>query len=182
MPQNPDSARPAVSAGAARILAIAFLQGRSAIATKPFVYIIRHSNSGFLGSIWTELETAHFAVIMSALLVALAVTTTVFAHSTCLLNRTPAPPPFAGINSTPAPSRAFRIAFSVASRGIRASLSKLIKVRTATFATSASWFCDHPSNPRAARHCDAFIILYCRKSATPLTLLLQIICNLEIGQ
>lgn len=69
-----------------------------------------------------------------------------------LLRRTPAPPPFSGMNSTPAASRAAPI-FATASSETLAPpcVSKRFTVGRDSPAALASSVCDHPMRPRAAR-------------------------------
>ena len=68
------------------------------------------------------------------------------------LSLTPAPPPFSGMNSTPAASRALRIAARLEGMACRAAPSKFWMVRRLTpLATlSPAWLI--PKSPRAARH------------------------------
>jgi hypothetical protein len=75
--------------------------------------------------------------------------------------RTPAPPPFSGMNSTPAFSSALWTANLTSSDTLgpsRSSLSSRLIVGRDRPAASASWVCDQPSRPRAARICSIEIM------------------------
>jgi hypothetical protein len=67
------------------------------------------------------------------------------------LSRTPGPPPFSAMNSTPADSSAARIADTVLSRGAVSAPSIRASVRSVVPAAVASWPRLHPTNARAAR-------------------------------
>jgi hypothetical protein len=82
-------------------------------------------------------------------------------------SRTPGPPPFSAMNSTPAASIAERILSTLLRRASCAS-SKRFTVLTPTFAARAKSAVLHPSATRAIRHCIGFIWgIYHRKPLTP---------------
>jgi hypothetical protein len=68
-------------------------------------------------------------------------------------NRTPGPPPFSSMNSTPAVSNARLMTFKVARRGVLAVDSNCLTVTIPTPARSARSCCVQSRSPRAALHC-----------------------------
>ncbi len=77
-------------------------------------------------------------------------------------SRTPTPPPFSGMNSTPALSSAFWTASFTSSETfgpLLSSLSSRLMVGKDRPAASASCVWDQPSKPRAARICSTEIIV-----------------------
>src|ERR1700691_3468474 len=62
------------------------------------------------------------------------------------------------MNSTPAFSRARRMAMTLSSRGSRLSISNSATVDNATPEDSANRVCDHFRSARAARHCCEFML------------------------
>jgi hypothetical protein len=73
-------------------------------------------------------------------------------HARGAFSRTPAPPPFSGMNSIPAASRARHITFMVARLGCAPPPSNWRTVTTPTWAAVASCCWDHSRSARAARH------------------------------
>jgi hypothetical protein len=69
--------------------------------------------------------------------------------SAFFLNRTPGPPPFSGMNSTPAASMADRIAERLLATGTERPASKLRTVDSPTLASAASLLCDQSLRPLA---------------------------------
>lgn len=69
------------------------------------------------------------------------------------MRRTPAPPPFSAMNSTPAASSAARIAATAWSETVRRSRSKSITVDCPRPAAFASSVCVIATSPRAALDC-----------------------------
>lgn len=68
------------------------------------------------------------------------------------LSRTPGPFPLASMKSTPAVSRAVRMAVRLLAIGVRLPDSKLAIVAVDTFEDSDSCPCDQPISPLAALH------------------------------
>src|SRR5450432_3157396 len=66
-------------------------------------------------------------------------------------SRTPGPPPFTSMNSTPAASRAARIAVRLFGIGSLRPASKFLTVDSPTLAAFASSSCVQFTSPRAAR-------------------------------
>ena len=79
-------------------------------------------------------------------------------HHAGFLSRTPAPPPFSAMNSTPADSSAARMAARLLAIGERFPVSKSRIVDTLTREASASRGCDQFKRARAARDCGGEII------------------------
>jgi hypothetical protein len=61
--------------------------------------------------------------------------------------------------TTPASSRARRIAARLLTMGVRLPVSKSRMVDRLTFERSARSVCDHPSNARPARDCGGFSVM-----------------------
>ena len=70
----------------------------------------------------------------------------------------PSPPPFSSMNTTPARSRAARIASTASTETCRRSFSKSTTVESPSLAACASCDCVISRSPRAARHCAGVIL------------------------